>query len=194
MPSGFEGPGARAPGRKRWIVGALVAIAVGTAAGQFIPMIAAAVHEAGRNGHPGDLLPTERASGLSVAGAFAAISDGSAPPKDILDALAVPYGSDETGTANYDGGAGTFDRAVDFSVGGSTDVLAFYRGFLPSHGWKLKGTYPVPNSKGEEVLATRAGSDGFDWTAAIADPAPGQVRPVGSASFQLRLQLAGDPG
>lgn len=179
-------PPVAAKSSTKWIVIALIVVGLGAVSAQFGPMIAAATREGGitSSHRPVDLARTQ-----PVSAAFSRLSSGGGPPEDVLASLAAPRGSATVGTDDYDGNSGTYDRAVDLSGPMTQEaVLSFYETYLPEKGWSVKGEYPVPNASGREVIATRAGSDGYEWEVAVADPAPQRS----AHTFQIRLQLVDD--
>jgi hypothetical protein len=92
------------------------------------------------------------------------------PPPDIIGHLAVPSGSRPTGTVNEDLSAGLYDQTAKFAtpqVG--DDVVQTYRTALPRLGWKVIFDGPgVRNGRsGDEVLAKRGSSDGYEWEVGV---------------------------
>ncbi len=111
---------------------------------------------------PGSKLKAQPAGEL-----IARIAYDEEPPADVTDALAVPVGSQYVGKANHDRGVGPFDRSVAVTVGDSeAEVKAFYLGLLNEEKWVTDSdTEPAPGAT--EIIATRSGSDGYQWRVAV---------------------------
>ncbi len=105
-------------------------------------------------------------AGLEATGAGSYFHPaGGEPPSDILAATRVPEGSQPGPLVDVAGGAGTYDRAVSFSVNASpAQVLSFYSSQLRADGWKIQSHGAAPNQADhEQILAQRPGGDGNYW-------------------------------
>jgi hypothetical protein len=108
--------------------------------------------------------------------------DGLAP-KNVIDSVLAPVGYSVVKTANLNLYGSTFDRYVDMKVSlPPAKVTKFYEAALPDEGWSIQKVQPI--SGGDEVVASRAGDDGFYWEVGIKDPI-GRIS-AGSL-FQVRL-------
>ncbi len=168
---------------RKWIVAAMAITAALAASAQFVPMIFAASHSRGANDRAAAASGrAQSVPGQPIATSFGPLDAGGEPPSNVLAALEIPAGSEVVERKSFDGNAGSYDRAVTFSSSlGSAEILAFYKGSLARHGWKVSGEFPVPHAPGREVLAQHAGDDGNYWEVGVSTPRP--------HSFAVRIQL-----
>jgi len=139
---------------------------------------------------------------LPAASLLAPIIQGGQPPSNIVDALVVPAGSRATGHTDNARGVGLYDWTMNLSVNATeADVIAFYESELPAEGWRIEGHGPAPRVKGGyEILATKAGSDGYYWDVAVVSeptafpgssslPPPDSSSSSGSSSTPFSLEV-----
>lgn len=138
--------------------------------------------------------PTVRVSGhlpagvrlTTAAAAFAPLDARALVPPDVLDALPLPRGSVATARRNIDQGKGVFDRSVTFASTLTYATLAkLYPVAFHEKGWAVISVTRPHGRQGVEVLAKKAGSDGFYWEAGAVVPRPAQTQK--RATFTLRL-------
>lgn len=100
---------------------------------------------------------------------MARVIAGGEPPLNIVDAIVVPRGALVTGSVDNGSGVGLYDRSLDLEVAATeAQVIAFYRAELPAEGWRVEDHGPAPRSPGAyEMLATKAGADGYYWDLAV---------------------------
>jgi hypothetical protein len=116
------------------------------------------------------------------------------PPDDIVNALVLPAGSAAGAVIDDTNSAESYDEQRRFSLGASQEnIITFFKVEFRAEGWKVVSTGAAKNQPGAiEVLAQRAGSDGYYWEAgAVVSPTsfsgsgPGTAR--GVTPFELRL-------
>ncbi len=128
-------------------------------------------------------VPGVNLSAIGASQVLARISSGGTPPPDILGSLVVPNGARIVATTAQDADVDQYDRSIYFELGSnSTELLRFYRTELHRAGWSLLGTYRLP-AGGDELLARRAGSDGYEWEVGVV---------VTTVSPSISPSLAGD--
>jgi hypothetical protein len=90
-------------------------------------------------------------------------------PKGIEETILVPQSFHLLTTVSLNPGGSNFDGYLLGRVPMSPrSVLAFYRAALPDAGWHV---YDASIDKGViEVIASKAGSNGFYWEVGIKDP------------------------
>lgn len=126
-----------------------------------------------------------------AAGALRPIRQAGTPPADIVDTLAVPVGATVVGHTPSTG-ITLYDARERFTVRGSQQsVLAFYRSELAAMKWKVTNVGPARRpADATEVLAQKAGSDGWYWEVGVV-VAPTtfgpDAGPAGTTAFVLRL-------
>lgn len=124
----------------------------------------------------------------TAAAAFAPLDAKALVPPNVLDALPLPRGSVPTVLRNLDQGKGVFDRSVTFRTMMPYQTLskaypvAFHR-----DGWVVLSVSRPHSGSGVEVLAKKAGADGFYWEAGAVIPQPGTPGASSPARFTLRL-------
>ena len=138
--------------------------------------------------------PTVKVSGRLPAGvrlttaaaAFAPLEARALVPPDVLDSLPLPRSSVVTSRRNIDQGKGVFDRSVTFSTTLPYGTVAkLYPVAFHERGWAVISVTRPHGHQGVEVLAKKAGSDGFYWEAGAVVPMPAPTQ--GRTSFTLRL-------
>ena len=91
------------------------------------------------------------------------VTDGE-PPEDIVNSVVIPAGSSPGAVIDNTASAEAYDEQRQFSLGTTEQkLITFFRVELPAQGWKVESTGPPKNQPGYEVLAQRAGSDGYYW-------------------------------
>lgn len=142
-----------------------------------------------------------RVPGVSIKATEAAptlrriTSDGS-PPGDIVDSLVLPVGARIVSTTAEDAGVDQYDRSIYLDVDATPrELMKFYEVELKRGQWSLLGEYPLSNGA-NEVLARRAGSDGYEWeVGAVLTPVTPAISPALAGDGQtspttgLRLRL-----
>jgi hypothetical protein len=124
------------------------------------------------------------------------------PPDDLLNALAVPQGSDPVPTSATDQGVELYDRSLRFEVpANQQDVISFFRAQLPSQHWRRLSQGPTGTTGTEYlILEQHPASDGLEWDVGItvspttfASASPGSSTPTtGTTGFTLRLYAESD--
>ena len=95
------------------------------------------------------------------------IATAGEPPANIVAALAVPAGSHYVGKKVNDRGLTQFDRTVTISVDApAREVRTFYVRLLSQRHW-VTSSITTPSGGGTEVIATKGGDDGYEWTVGI---------------------------
>jgi hypothetical protein len=128
-------------------------------------------------------VPGVNISAVDASSVLQRISSGGTPPSDVLGALVVPEGARIGGTTTEDAGIDQYDRSISFQLSTTSgELVKFYQTELKRARWAMLGTYQVAG-QGTEVLAQRAGSDGYEWEVGAV------VKPVNPA---ISPSLAGD--
>jgi len=127
-----------------------------------------------------------------------AITRSGQPPGNIINAASVPVGATRTSFQNNSAGAQSYDAQITLSDDQSQTALEnFYTKVLKKQGWQTFDTGPADNNPGAlEVLAKKAGSDGFYWElgAVVSATTFGPDAPsAGKTSFTLELFQQPDP-
>jgi hypothetical protein len=152
--------------------------------------------------------PTTSTSAYSIPGtplrARPAVSDlkvitvSGQPPGNIVNAVAVPVGATRTSYVNNSASAQEYDAQITLSADQSQGAVEnFYSKAMKKQGWRILSTGPAdhhPNAI--EVLAQKAGSDGFYWEmgAVVSATTFGPSAPAaGATSFTLELVQEPDP-
>lgn len=139
-------------------------------------------------------VPGVSLSAVDASGVLRQIAGGGTPPADILASLVVPSGARIIGTTNQDASVDQYDRSMRFQVTtDSSQLVSFYRTELKRAHWSLLGTYKT-SATATEVLAQRAGSDGYEWeVGAEIAPANPSISPAlagdGQTSAVMGLTL-----
>jgi hypothetical protein len=120
------------------------------------------------------------------------------PPGNIMNALTMPVGAVAHGSTDNSTSAGQYDEEMRFSLAASEDaVVTFFKTELAAKGWKIESVGPATNAPGSvEVLAQKAGDDGWYWEAgAVVSPTTfpnGGASGAESTAFTLRLFQVSD--
>jgi hypothetical protein len=114
----------------------------------------------------GKKVPGVSLTALPASRVLDRVSSAGEPPSNIVKSLAVPNGVTVTGVRGNDAGVAQFDRSVLMSSDASVKaVTRFYSVELPRANWSLIGVYRRPH--GTELLAQRAGNDGYEWEVGV---------------------------
>jgi hypothetical protein len=138
-------------------------------------------------------VPGTTLSAVPATGTLRPIEHPDTPPKNVLDALSLPAGFTAHGYADNSTSAGQYDEQMRFSLATSeTTVVDFYRYELTHKGWTIESVGAATDLKGGvEVLAQKAGDDGYYWEAgAVVSPttfAVAQGPKAETTAFTLRL-------
>jgi len=151
----------------------------------------------------GRAVPGVNLTAIGAAGVLHRLVSGGTPPKDVLDALVVPKGAQIVSTTDSDAGIDQYDRSVYLKVDTtSKELVRFYQAELKWAHWYLLGEYRLPGSA-KELLARRAGSDGYEWEVgvivtpvnpAISPSLAGDTQPSSTMGLRLRLFQIPDGG
>jgi len=120
------------------------------------------------------------------------------PPGNIVNATSIPVGATRVSFQNNSASAQAYDAQIRLTIDASqAAVQNFYSKDLKQQGWQIFETGPADNDPGAiEVLAKKAGSDGFYWElgAVVSATTFGPAAPAsGSTAFVLRLFQQPDP-
>ena len=120
------------------------------------------------------------------------------PPGNIINAVSVPEVARRTSYRDNSVSAQQYDAQITLRADDSqAAVLNFYNKDLKKQGWQIFSTGPADHHPGSlEVLAKKAGSDGFYWQmgAVIGATTFGADAPAaGSTSFTIELFQEPDP-
>jgi hypothetical protein len=129
---------------------------------------------------------------VPAATALKPIEQPGSPPGNIVNALTVPVGAVSHGRTDNSTSAGQYDEEMHFSLATSEgDVETFYRSELAAKGWKIESVGPATNAPGSvEVLAQKAGADGWYWEAgAVVSPTTFPKSGTGAESTDFTLRL-----
>jgi hypothetical protein len=133
---------------------------------------------------------------IPAAPDLAPLVSGQEPPNDIINALVLPKGSIAGAVINDSVSAESYDEERIFTFAGAEErVIKFFEVELPAQGWHVVSTGPPKNQTGFEVLAQRAGSDGYYWeVGAVISPTSfaGADKSAGSTQFDIRLFQVSD--
>lgn len=136
---------------------------------------------------------------VPAKGALGALVHGGTPPADVVDALPLPAGSTRVAVAPTRG-ITLFSASERFTVAGTqAAVVTFYRTELAALQWKILDVGPARGAAhATEVLAQRAGSDGWYWeVGAVVSPTvfpagASAIGTTGTTPFALRLFQVND--
>lgn len=144
-----------------------------------------------------DLKP-QRFASVAAAPALASVLQPGIPPKDIVASLRFPVGASFERELRAGGSrGGSFDGYVEVKSNLTQGWLyAFFRDQLNRRGWEVFNQGSISRQR-VEVLARRAGGDGFMWQLGV-DISPSRFIPnadgtvTQSTTFTYRLfQLGG---
>ena len=86
------------------------------------------------------------------------------PVPDILNAVVIPAPATSLGSVPTGGEPTSFDGAFRYSSPASQGALySFFHQEMSGRGWKIFSVGAPAGSKGIEILAQKAGSDGWFW-------------------------------
>ncbi|MHB8191583.1 MAG: hypothetical protein ACYDHP_14440 [Ferrimicrobium sp.] len=104
-------------------------------------------------------------------------------PHDIGTTILMPVGYRVRALSDLNSQGTNFDRSASIVVSlAPTQVEAFFKAALPDAGWSIQSVTPFKG--GAEVVASKAGSDGFYWEVGIKDPSGSATR---GSILQMRL-------
>jgi hypothetical protein len=133
-------------------------------------------------------------TGLTVSpvNPFVPLVAAGEPPADILNAVVVPDPAISLGSIPVGGEPTSFDAAFKYSSTASQGALySFFHQEISGHGWKIFSIGPPTGSKGIEILAQKAGSDGWYWEEGVViHPTSFGANGVQTTTFQVRLYQA----
>jgi hypothetical protein len=120
------------------------------------------------------------------------------PPGNIINAVGIPVGAVRVGHQSNSTAAQEYDAQITLRSDASQGALeTFYMQLLKQKGWQIFDTGPAANHPGAlEVLAKKAGSDGFYWElgAVVSVTTFGaDAPPTGVTRFSLELIQQPDP-
>jgi hypothetical protein len=120
------------------------------------------------------------------------------PPGNIINAVSVPVQAKRVSYENNTASAQEYDAQITLTANQSqAAVFNFYQKVLKKQGWQIFSTGPADHHPGSlEVLAKKAGSDGFYWQlgAVVGATTFGAGAPAaGSTSFTIELFQQPDP-
>jgi hypothetical protein len=135
---------------------------------------------------------------LPAVHALKVITVSGQPPGNIINASSIPQGARRTSFENNSQSAQEYDAQITLQIDQSQAAVEnFYTKDLKKQGWQIFSTGPAEHvAGGLEVLAKKAGSDGFYWElGAIIPPTSfgGSAPAAGSTSFTLELVQQPDP-
>jgi hypothetical protein len=136
---------------------------------------------------------------IPAAPDLAPLVSGGEPPNDIVNALVLPKGSVAGAVIDDTDSAESYDEERIFTLGAAEQkIITFFEVELPAQGWHVESTGPPKNLPGFEVLAQRAGSDGYYWeVGAVISPTAfsGPNKSISATQFEFRLfQVNDDTG
>jgi hypothetical protein len=120
------------------------------------------------------------------------------PPDDIVNAVVLPVGSQPGAVINNTLAAQDYDEQRLFTLNTSEQkIISFYEAELPAEGWHVQSKGLARNQAGFEVLAQRAGDDGYYWEiGAVVSPTTfpksGPYVKTGLTQFEIRLYQESD--
>jgi hypothetical protein len=121
------------------------------------------------------------------------------PPGNIINAVSVPVNATRVSYQNSSASEqGAYDAHITLTADDSQAALEnFYSKDLKKQGWQIFSTGPAAHHPGAlEVLAKKAGADGFYWEmgATVSATTFGANAPAaGSTSFTIELFQQPDP-
>jgi len=120
------------------------------------------------------------------------------PPGNIINAVSIPDGAVRVSFSNNSAAAQQYDAQIRLSTHDSQGAVEkFFTKAMKKQGWQIFDTGPADHNPGAlEVLAKKAGSDGFFWEMGAVVSATtfgAHAPPGGSTSFIVRLFQQPDP-
>lgn len=129
---------------------------------------------------------------IPAAPELAPLISGGEPPNDIVNSLVLPKGAVAGAVIDDTNSAEAYDEERAFTLDTSEQkIISFFEVELPAQGWHVISKGPPKNAIGFEVLAQRAGSDGYYWElGAVVAPTTfpsGPDKATGLTSFEFSL-------
>jgi hypothetical protein len=134
-----------------------------------------------------------------AATALKVITVSGQPPGNIVNSVAIPVGATSVSHSNNTASEqGDYSAQITLTADDSQAALVnFYSKDMKKQGWDINSTGPADHHPGAiEVLATKAGSDGFYWEmgATVSATTFGANAPAaGATSFTIELFQQPDP-
>lgn len=137
----------------------------------------------------------------SAAAGLRPIESPGQPPANIVGSVVLPAGAVRYAVADNSSNADQYDQQVTFTLRGATQgaLFAFFHHEMQRYGWSIFSTGPAAH-EGEEVLAQKAGDDGWYWEmGAVVEPttfassAAGRGTGAETTRFTIRLFQVPDP-
>ncbi len=129
---------------------------------------------------------------VSLINPFAPLVAAGEPPDDILNSVVIPNGSTQIRQIHTGGQATSFDAAFLYSTTSSQGSLySFFHAQIAARGWKIFSTGAPAGGKGVEILAQKAGTDGWYWEeGVIIHPTTFNAQNQQSTTYTIRLYQA----
>jgi hypothetical protein len=114
------------------------------------------------------------------------------PPANIVNSVFVPQEAGFTGEINTGGEAASYDRRLGYSSAAAEGALySYFHTVMTAEGWKIFSISAPTGSQGVELLAQKAGDDGFYWEQGVViHPTTFAANGTQSTSFSVRLYQA----
>jgi hypothetical protein len=114
------------------------------------------------------------------------------PPTEILSSVVLPSPAHLRSRVATGGEATSFDASFKYRSSSSQGALySFFSQEMAARGWKIFSVGAPTGSKGVEILAQRAGSDGWFWEEGVViHPTSFSQHAGQSTSFTIRLYQA----
>jgi hypothetical protein len=130
--------------------------------------------------------------------ALKVITKSGEPPGNILNAVSIPQGATLVSHQNNSALADQFDAQIELRSDATQGALEnFYQHDMKAQGWQIFETGAADHDAGAiEVLAKKAGSDGFYWEMGAVMSATTfgpSAPPTGDTDFTIRLFQVPDP-
>ena len=116
------------------------------------------------------------------------------PPANIVDSVVIPQEASFTGEINTGGEAASYDRSLGYSASAAEGALySYFHTVMTAEGWKIFSISAPTGSQGVELLAQKAGDDGFYWEEGVViHPTTFASNGAQSTSFNVRLYQAAE--
>jgi hypothetical protein len=138
----------------------------------------------------------EKVSGLSpsTTNPFVPLVVAGEPPGDVLGSVVIPAGSIQTAIPQVGGDPTGFDHTIDFTSPASEQAIySYFDHEMTGRGWKVFSKGAPANQPGVEVLAQRAGSDGWYWEeGVVVSPTAFGANGSQSTRYSVRLYQASE--
>ncbi len=114
------------------------------------------------------------------------------PPANIVNSVFVPLETTFAGEIYTGGQASSYDRRLRYTSPRAEGALySYFHALVTSQGWKIFSVSAPTGSTGVEILAQKAGDDGFYWEEGVViHPTRFSSSNVQSTSFSVRLYQA----